>query len=294
MFVLAHLSDPHLSPVPRPRLIQALGKRATGFLNWRRQRRFIHRADILARVVSDLLASRPDHIAVTGDLVNISLPDEYRPAREWLSSLGDADQVTIVLGNHDDYVRGAVAHANAYWHDYMRDDDLTRIGFPFLRRRGPLALIGVSSAVPTAPFMATGRLGREQLAKLPALLDAGRREGLFRVLRIHHPPASSQRRRFKRLIDGPGLAAVLKAHGAELILHGHDHEHSLIHLPGPGGPIPAVGVPSASQDPRLAGEGGGYNLCHVAGKPGAWQCEIVARGLSAEDARVRETKRFRL
>jgi hypothetical protein len=38
--------------------------------------------------------------------------------------------------------------------------------FPFVRRRGPLALIGVSSAVPTPPLMATGRLGRAQLDAL--------------------------------------------------------------------------------------------------------------------------------
>ena len=32
--------------------------------------------------------STPDHIAVTGDLVNLSLPAEYAPARAWLDALG--------------------------------------------------------------------------------------------------------------------------------------------------------------------------------------------------------------
>jgi hypothetical protein len=29
MFLLAHLSDPHLAPLPRPRLLELVGKRAT-------------------------------------------------------------------------------------------------------------------------------------------------------------------------------------------------------------------------------------------------------------------------
>ena len=88
MFVLAHLSDPHLSPLPRPRWSELMGKRATGYVNWVRKRRLIHRTEVLARVVRDLKASMPDHIAVTGDLVNISLAQEYAPARAFLESLG--------------------------------------------------------------------------------------------------------------------------------------------------------------------------------------------------------------
>ena len=71
--------------------------------------------------------------------------------------------------------------------------------FPSLRRRGPLALIGVSSAVPTAPLMATGWLGRDQLEALERLLIGLSTEQLFRVLLIHHPLRSDARA--KRLTD---------------------------------------------------------------------------------------------
>jgi len=151
MFVLAHLSDPHLGPLPRPRLAELMGKRATGFLNWRRKRGRIHRADVLARIVADLKAQTADHIAVTGDLVNISLPGEYAPARAWLATLGSPRDVTLVPGNHDVYVRAAARHPQLYWGEYMRGDDAGETAFPFVRRRGPLALIGVSTAAPTAP-----------------------------------------------------------------------------------------------------------------------------------------------
>ena len=37
--------------------------------------------------------------------------------------------------------------------------------FPYLRRRGPLALIGLTTAVPTSLLMSTGQLGAAQIAK---------------------------------------------------------------------------------------------------------------------------------
>src|SRR5947209_8660166 len=107
MFVLAHLSDPHLAPLPQPRWPELFGKRVTGFANWHRKRYRVHRSDVLARVVSDLKSQAPNHIAVTGDLVNISLAGEYAPARRWLDALGSTRDVTLVPGNHDIYVRTA-------------------------------------------------------------------------------------------------------------------------------------------------------------------------------------------
>src|SRR5262245_63354750 len=144
MFVLAHLSDPHLGPLPTPRLAELIGKRATGFLNWRRKRQLIHRGDVLARIVADLKAQAADHIAVTGDLVNISLAGEYAPARAWLASLGPPHDVTLVPGNHDVYVRAAARHPQLYWGEYMRGDDAGVAKFPFVGSRGPPPMAGIS------------------------------------------------------------------------------------------------------------------------------------------------------
>ena len=38
-FLLAHLSDPHLAPLPKPHWSQLLNKRVTGYINWQRKRR---------------------------------------------------------------------------------------------------------------------------------------------------------------------------------------------------------------------------------------------------------------
>jgi 3',5'-cyclic AMP phosphodiesterase CpdA len=293
MFVLAHLSDPHLGPLPKPRLIELAGKRATGFLHWQRTRRLIHRSDVLARIAADVKAQKPDHLAVTGDLVNISLAGEYPPARTWLQSLGNARDVTLVPGNHDAYVRGASAHAQVHWADYMRGDEDGEPSFPFLRRRGPLALIGLSSAVATAPLLSTGRLGAAQIARLAGLLARCRDEGLFRVVMVHHPPTSRVARYFKRLVDGAALRAVLASHGAELVIHGHDHVQSLAYLAGPQRRVPVLGVPSASQAPRGM-KAAGYNLYRIDGRVGAWRCEVVARSLAAGSDTIAELKRIAL
>ncbi len=186
--------------------------------------------------------------------------------------------MTLVPGNHDVYVAEAASFAARQWGAYMSDDDGST-GFPFLRRRGPVALIGLSTAVPTAPFLATGWLGSDQLAGLSIALDALKSENLFRVVLIHHPPVSKAGR-LKGLFDAAILLHVIAEHGAELVLHGHDHLHMMNWLQGPNGTrVPAIGVPSASAAPGKAKDAAAYNLYRIKGLPGAWSCEAVSRGI---------------
>jgi 3',5'-cyclic AMP phosphodiesterase CpdA len=292
-FTLAHLSDPHLGPLPTARLRDLAGKRAFGYLNWTRNRHKFHRRDVLDTLVSDIQAQAPDHIAITGDLVNLALEAEFAPSRAWLESVGAPDRVTVIPGNHDAYVRATRHHFTEAWGNYFDGDDRRDGGvtFPSLRRRGPLALISVSSAVPTPPLMATGRLGRTQLDKLEALLAGLSAEQAFRVLLIHHPLRSHSR--VKRLTDSSKLLALLKQHGVELILHGHDHVHSTIWIDGPNSAIPAVGVPSASAVAHGRYPGAAYNLFSIERDGDAWRCEQTVRGVD-DKLRVDELRQARL
>jgi hypothetical protein len=241
MLTLAHLSDPHLAPLPKPHWSELIGKRVTGYVNWQRKRRFIHDPAVLSAIAADIRAHAPDHIAVTGDIANIALPAEFLRGRDWLESLGSAQDVTFVPGNHDIYVREAGALAARQWGAYMCDDD-GETGFPFVRRRANVALIGLSTGVPTAPFLATGWLGTKQLAEFAAILNKLKDEDFFRVILIHHPPVSDVARH-KRLMDGSILKRVIAAHGADLLLHGHDHLRMINWLQGPKGTrIPAFSV----------------------------------------------------
>ncbi len=288
-FTLAHLSDPHLAPLPAARWRELMNKRITGYINWRRKRRFIHNRSVLDRLTADLMAQAPDHIVVTGDLANIALKEEFARGRQWLDGLGSAENVSVIPGNHDVYVAEGEGFARQWWGPYMTGDD-GAAGFPYLRRRGPLALIGLSSGVATAPFMATGKIGKRQLAALGPLLDAMKKEGRFRVVMVHHPPISHARSH-KRLLDAAALKQVIAAHGAELLLHGHDHLAMLNWLADPeANGVPAVGVPSASAAPGMSPDAAAYNLYWIDGAPGGWTCEMIARGMDASGAMVEQKR----
>jgi 3',5'-cyclic AMP phosphodiesterase CpdA len=292
-FTLAHLSDPHLPPLPTPSLAELAGKRLLGYLNWTRNRRKYYRREVLDALVSDMLAQSPDHVAMTGDVVNLAIEAEFAPALSWLQSVGPPDRVTAIPGNHDAYVRATQHRFAEVFCDYLRGDDAANGGavFPFLRRRGPLALIGLTSAVPTAPFMATGRLGRAQLDALEKFLIELAAEQAFRVLLVHHPLWSDSRP--KRLIDSSELLALLKRYGVELILHGHDHIHSTMWFEGPDGKIPGLGVPAASALARGRHPAAAYNLLTIERAGNAWRCEQTVRGIDG-DMRVTEIRRTRL
>lgn len=278
-FLLAHLSDPHVPPLPVARLRDLAGKRMLGYLNWTRNRIAIHRRDVLDALVADMQAQRPDHIAVTGDVVNLALEAELAPSLQWLQSVGSPDNVTLIPGNHDAYVRGALERFCTTFDPYLRGDD-GATGFPFLRRRGPVALIAVSSGVPTPPLMATGWLGAAQRDALDAMLAGLADETLCRVLLIHHPLRSKHA--VKRLTDAPEVLDILKRRGVDLVLHGHDHVHATIWIDGPRGDIPVICVPSASSIAHGSRPAAAYNLFEIVRDGDAWRIHMSVRGLGAQ------------
>jgi 3',5'-cyclic AMP phosphodiesterase CpdA len=294
VFVLAHLSDPHLGPLPRPRLRELASKRLLGYLNWRGSRHAIHRTEALDAITRDLRRERPDHVAVTGDLVNIGLPSEFERARHWLESLGAPADVSLVPGNHDAYVHAANVHRDRHWAAYMTGDAPQPAGaFPYLRRRGPVALVGLSTALATPLFMATGRLGGQQMARAAEILAELRTAQLFRIVMIHHPPGIPPSLHHKRLIDADAFRRAIAAAGAELVIHGHDHVHAFAHIAGNGARVPVIGVPSASACAGMTHDAAAYNLYRIGGSPGAFTCEVVSRGLRPTGA-VEELNRFEL
>ena len=278
LFTLAHLSDPHLGPLPKASPGELASKRVLGWLNWHRSRGRRHGADALNALVADLAAEKVDHIAVTGDLINISLAAEFAPAAAWLASLGAPTDVSVGPGNHDVYVARTTGLLQTHWGAYMAGDDGTP-GFPFLRRRGEVALIGVSTALPTAPFLATGRLGTAQRDALETLLDETGRAGLCRVVLIHHPLTGDFDFQH-RLSDARAVRATLARVGAELVLHGHIHVPSLVRIAGPRGEIPVVGVPSASAAATTAHPAGWNKFTNARGTP--WRIVLERRALARD------------
>ncbi|NGN44857.1 metallophosphoesterase [Mesorhizobium sp. CGMCC 1.15528] len=285
MFRLAHISDIHLGPLPAVTYRELASKRAVGYVNWQRNRRRYLHDGVIDAIVSDLKAKNPDHLAVTGDLVNLALDGEIELAKLWLEMVGKPEDVSVVPGNHDAYVPGAFDKICRAWGPWMAGDGqnapVDRHGFPYLRVRGQVALIGVSSARATAPFMANGFFREEQAHRLGSMLDDAGKRGLCRVVMIHHPPVRSAVAQHKRLFGIRRFQKIIACHGAELVLHGHSHEPSLFWIGKRGSTrVPVVGVAAAGQAPGGSKPAAQYNLIDISGEAGAWDIRLSRHGLT--------------
>ncbi len=289
----AQLSDPHLTSLQRVRWRQLLNKRMLGYLSWHQKRRAEHRGEVLEALLRDLTQTRPEHIVITGDLTHIGLPDEFRQARRWLDRLGATDRVTVVPGNHDAYVRSPWSSTFSLWQPYMQSDPefaetpdtASEQLFPSLRIRNGVALIGLSSAGASAPFLATGSLGLQQRQRLTMLLRQAAEQGLFRIVLLHHPPREEDEKWRKRLTDGKALCAILEREGAELVLHGHSHRAVEAGIPHGQGKIPVFGIPSASAIGRQAGRRAQYYLYKVRREDDHWSVRVSVRGYQPDQDR---------
>ena len=294
-FLLAHVSDLHATRASPAHPGELAGKRLLGWLSWRRRRRYEHRDFVLDALLEDLPKAGADHVAVSGDLTHIGLPSEIAEAAGWLRRLGPPDRVSLVPGNHDAYGPSASPDPWAAWAPYMTSlgadglDVASGRGadrFPYARRLGGVAIVGVSSALPTAPWRATGRLGADQRDRLEAILRVLGTEGRCRVLLIHHPPVPAGQSRRRRLDDAPKLRALLARVGAELVLHGHTHRTAIDRLAGPAGPIPVVGVPSASSIGPTDARRARYHVYRIAPAAGRlFHVSYEVRGYDAASGR---------
>jgi 3',5'-cyclic AMP phosphodiesterase CpdA len=290
-FVVAHLSDPHFARVDQIDKRDLLSKRLFGYLRWKLKRRFEQSYELLNILHKDLQQAKPDHIVVTGDLTQLSLPAEFEKARDWLQSLGTPEQVTVIPGNHDTYVKTAWHQSFALWLDYMLSDtkdlqagSITSLDelYPTLRIRNRIALIGINTAQPSAPHLATGSIGADQLKKLENILKQLNGQRLFRIILIHHPPVSGVVNWRRSLTDAQFLQTLLERYGAELVLFGHAHKTAHGDLATPAGLIPAMGAPSASSLRRSDARRSRYYLYKITSYVEGWNVHMDERIFSLD------------
>jgi 3',5'-cyclic AMP phosphodiesterase CpdA len=288
---IGHVTDIHLGPIRGLSPQYWNLKRATGFVNWQRKRVAIHSRDVTDRLIADLKAQSPDHVAVTGDLINLGLPQEHTDALAWLQSVGPPEHVSVIPGNHDIYSSIGTDQGTARWRAYMTGgtpDDL----FPYVRRVGPVAVVGLNSAVPTLPMIAAGELGRAQLGRFERLLTGLAHEQAFTIIMIHHPPLPGQASKSRGLRDAAQLEQVLRTHGAGLVIHGHNHRNMLTWCQGPRWAFPVVGAPSLSAGVAHGDEPPGrYNLYRIDTNESPARVEMTGRGLAGPNGPVVELER---
>jgi len=150
--------------------------------------------------------------------------------------------------------------------------------WPYVRIRGDIALIGLNSALPTLPVLASGSVGAAQLARLEPLLAELAARGLFRIVLLHHPLADGAVSARKALRDRAALRQVLARAGAELVLHGHARDARFDTIAGPIAPILCLGLPSSSAIPNRKDEGARWHhlsICRIGA--GLWQLNVEAR-----------------
>ena len=270
---IAHFSDLHvlaLDGVPPQRF---LNKRFTGWVNLKVKRSHKHRPTHVLAVAREIKRANVDHVVITGDLTNLALDQEFVAVRTLLETelALRPDQISAVPGNHDLYTRGAMRDQRftKYFHDYVASDlpelcaDIPLGRFPFVKLRGPCAIIGLSSAVPRPPLMASGQLGKPQLEGLKRILVHPEVQKRTPVILIHHPihnPPSMMKTFVEGLWDANGLIAELAGLHRGLLLHGHLHVRRRRALGTPAGELFAIGATSASLHHDHEHKMAGFNL----------------------------------
>ncbi len=267
-------------------------KRLFSWLSWFTNRRHIHKKSVTDSLVKEVLAAAPDHIMVTGDLINLSLPAEYERAVEWLHSLGPADTVSAIPGNHDLVVDTSATRAGmASYAPFMRGDDAKdeagpetgeSLQFPYARRRGDVVFIGLSTAMQTPIGWCSGALIEAQGDKLRTILQDAGRDNLCRIIALHHPPAGPQKRH-GGLEDNKEFAAIISEFGAELILHGHTHRPTMHTLKGPKGPVPVMGICSLSVQPGNKHPTGCWNEYSLYREGEVWKIDLKMHRYAGPD-----------
>jgi 3',5'-cyclic AMP phosphodiesterase CpdA len=260
-----HCSDIHLLNLRGVGAHRFLNKRLTGGVNLMLKRGKHHDGALFDRVAEHARELEVDRVVITGDLSNLALEQEFEHIAEKLGAIGRP--VTVIPGNHDTYTRGAERARRfetmlGHFMDGERADDKTGF-YPFVQRYGEIALVGVSTAQASLPLYAVGTVGEAQLARLDEILAQLEREGLTRIVLIHHPVMPGVSLRRHNLLDLDAFGQVIARRGAELILHGHEHRAIDGTIAGPDKPVPVHGISSATNLSRHPGREASFSVYDV-------------------------------
>ncbi len=278
---------------------ELLNQRLIGYVSWKLKRRHAHSNEVLSRIIQDLGSQQPDHIIISGDLTHLGTTHECTQARNWLDSLGKAGDVSVVPGNHDAYVATDFTHSIGQWLPYMQSDAgieaNDKAPFPYLRIREHVAIIGLSTAIPSAAFLATGKLGHAQLQRLADLLKTTAQQDLYRIVVLHHSPQPGVSSFRRRLIDAAQFISIIKHRGAELILHGHGHRQIHHRLNSNKQLPPVFGVPSASANDGNAEKTPGYNIYQIHPPDQGWStcAQSYVMDNNSRECKMRFSRDFR-
>ena len=270
---VAHFSDLHVFAVDGVPAHRFANKRFTGWLNLRLKRGHKHRPAYVRAIAKDITRAKVDHVVITGDLTNLALEQEFEAVRALLAEelQMDARAISIVPGNHDLYTQGAMRQKRftSFFAPFLESDlpelsaDLPLGRFPYVHLRGPLAIIGLSTALPRLPLVASGAVGKDQLDALARILAHEEVKRRMPVILLHHPvhnPDGGRKTWMRGLADAAQLIELTSHLDRGLFLHGHLHERIQRPFSTKGGKMLSAGATSASLEHEDPHKMAGYNL----------------------------------
>ena len=269
----AQISDIHVPDFEGVTARDFMNKRITGALNLLTGRRGSHPVDLAERLIADVSDQHLDHVMVTGDITNLSLPGEFQRVSRLLRLLGGYDNLTVIPGNHDVYTRGSERQGRflSYFGDVLFKDDTptSKRTFPAIKDLGPVTVCALSSAVPTLPFLAYGKVSATQLDEMVEALSTPAREKQFKVALVHHnlaPQKSAFKQWSSRLQNADAVIDRCFQAGVDLLLHGHTHLANNFTITRDGHTLTITGSGSSTQftsNPALVAR---YNITTVTGR----------------------------
>ena len=234
-----------------------------------------------------------DHIVVTGDITNFSLPAEFTAG----SAAGCDGLARAGVEHRAGQPRraGSGAACRRAWDSWIAGCAAWR-QWPYVHRHGRGV---VHRPVLRVAHRAAAGLGSpRERAAARAWSSCWHEEGAAgqhaRSCMLHHPVADGAVvAARKALADRGALRAVLRRAGAELVLHGHARDARLDALPGPPGPIPCLCVPSSSALPNPHDEAARWHLVTLPPAGGGWARVLVRQWSSGAARRVRRCSPLR-
>lgn len=273
MTTIAHISDLHLLDVEGTTPFHFANKRATGAVNLLLKRAHHHKREIVETALEQIADHGVDHLVVTGDLTNLSLEPEFRLAVQLMADFGANERVSVIPGNHDNYVyrsywRRRFDHHFGPWQESDMPDLQADGPYPFVKLSEGYAIVGLSSSIATGPLMATGRVSPAQLDALTQILAAPELDQRIKIVIVHHPLGLEKVSRLhflRRLRNAEALKRILLRGGADLVLHGHNHRAANVRLERPDGkPMWVVEAGSTSTIDRGSPKHSGkFNLYRI-------------------------------